>query len=93
MWGNDNLAILMEGLSKSRVRVTHTFNPASPQASLKKLWELNSDDRYSNPGFPMTVPMHGEGQYCLLPTRAGACFSRDPEPHRRATGRLLTNMT
>jgi dipeptidyl aminopeptidase/acylaminoacyl peptidase len=55
MWGNDNLAILMEGLSKSRVRVTHTFNPSAPPASLKKLWELNSDDRYSNPGFPATI--------------------------------------
>ncbi|MHC1733603.1 MAG: alpha/beta hydrolase family protein [Bacteroidales bacterium] len=56
MWGNDNLAILMEGLSKSRIRVTSTFNPEDPQTSLKKLWELNSDDRYSNPGFPATVP-------------------------------------
>jgi len=60
MWGNDNLAILMEGLSKSRVRVTSTFNPASPQASVKKISELNTDDRYNNPGFPLTVPnMYG----------------------------------
>ena len=55
-WGNDNLAILMEGLSKSRVRVTSTFSPANPQATVRKLRELNSDDRYNNPGFPMTVP-------------------------------------
>lgn len=55
IWGNDNLAILMEGLSKSRVRVTSSFSPANPQATLKKLWELNSDDRYNNPGFPATV--------------------------------------
>ncbi|NLE35084.1 MAG: S9 family peptidase [Bacteroidales bacterium] len=55
IWGNDNLAILMEGLSKSRVRVTSSFSPVNPQATLKKLWELNSDDRYNNPGFPATV--------------------------------------
>jgi len=55
-WGNDNLAILMEGLSKSRVRVTSTFSPANPQATVRKLRELNSDDRYNNPGFAMTVP-------------------------------------
>ena len=55
-WGNDNLAILMEGLSKSRVRVTSTFSPANPQATVRKLRELNSDDRYNNLGFPMTVP-------------------------------------
>ncbi len=56
MWGNENLAIMMEGLSKSRIRVTSTFNPANPQATLKKISELNSDDRYNNPGFPMTAP-------------------------------------
>jgi dipeptidyl aminopeptidase/acylaminoacyl peptidase len=70
MWGNDNLAMLMEGLSKSRVRVTSAFNPADPQASLKKLWELNSDDRYSNPGFPATVP-NAWGRPVLLTTDKG----------------------
>ncbi len=55
IWGNDNLAILMEGLSKSRVRTTSAFSPANPQATLKKISELNSDDRYNNPGFPITV--------------------------------------
>ena len=70
MWGNDNLAVLMEGLSKSRVRVTWTFNPADPQASLKKLWELNSDDRYSNPGFPATVP-NAWGRSVLLTADKG----------------------
>jgi dipeptidyl aminopeptidase/acylaminoacyl peptidase len=55
VWGNDNLAIVSEGLAKSRVRVTSTFSPASPQATMKKIWELNSDDRYNNPGFPVTV--------------------------------------
>lgn len=55
MWGNDNIAMLMEGLSKSRTRVTSSFNPANPQSTLKKIWELNSDDRYNNPGFPVTV--------------------------------------
>jgi len=69
-WGNDNLAILMEGLSKSRVRVTSTLSPASPQATLKKLWELNSDDRYNNPGFPMTVP-NAWGRSVLLTTDKG----------------------
>jgi len=70
MWGNDNLAILIEGLSKSRVRVTYAFNPADPQASMKKLWELNSDDRYSNPGFPATVP-NAWGRSVLLTADKG----------------------
>ena len=70
IWGNENLAILMEGLSKSRVRATSTFSPASPQATLKKLWELNSDDRYNNPGMPMTVP-NAWGRSVLLITDRG----------------------
>lgn len=55
-WGTDNLAVVSEGLSKSRVRVTSTFSPADPQNTLKKINELNSDDRYNNPGSFMTAP-------------------------------------
>lgn len=70
MWGNDDLAILMEGLSKSRVRVTSTFSPASPQATMKKISELNSDDRYSNPGSPVTV-LNALGRQVLLTADKG----------------------
>lgn len=70
MWGNDGLAILMEGLSKSRVRVTSTFSPASPQATMKKISELNSDDRYSNPGSPVTV-LNALGRQVLLTADKG----------------------
>lgn len=70
IWGNDNLAMLMEGLSKSRVRVTSSFSPASPQTTLKKLWELNSDDRYNNPGSPATVP-NALGRSVLLTADKG----------------------
>lgn len=69
-WGDENLAVLTEGLSKSRVRVTSTFSPASPKTTLKKLWELNSDDRYNNPGFPVTVP-NIWGRSVLLTTDRG----------------------
>ena len=59
MWGNENLAIVMEGLAKTRVRVTSTFNPARPAGFRQKdLRELNSDDRYNNPGFPAYSPQH-----------------------------------
>ncbi len=69
-WGNENLALLSEGLSKSRVRVTSTFNPANPAATLKKLWEINTDDRYNNPGFPVTEP-NAFGRNVLLFTDRG----------------------
>lgn len=54
-WGNDNLAVVSEGLQKSRVRVTSTFSPKDPMSTMKKIFELNSDDRYNNPGFFMTT--------------------------------------
>lgn len=69
-WGNDNLALLTEGLSKSRVRVTSSFSPASPETTVKKLWELNSDDRYNNPGFPVTAP-NAWGRSVLLTADKG----------------------
>lgn len=49
-WGNDNLAILNEGLSKTRMRVVSTFAPSDPVNTVKKIQEYNSDDGYNNPG-------------------------------------------
>lgn len=50
IWGNDNFAIINEGLSKTRMRIVSSFNPADPQNTKKKLQEFNSDDGYANPG-------------------------------------------
>jgi dipeptidyl aminopeptidase/acylaminoacyl peptidase len=49
-WGKADLAIVNEGLSRTRIRVMSTFNPADPQNTKKKIFELNADDRYNNPG-------------------------------------------
>ena len=49
-WGNDNLAIINQGLSKTRIRVVSTFSPSDPVNSLKKIQEFNTDDGYNNPG-------------------------------------------
>ncbi|MCU0458346.1 MAG: prolyl oligopeptidase family serine peptidase [Bacteroidales bacterium] len=78
IWGNDNMAMLMEGLSKSRVRVTGSFNPANPQATLKKIWELNSDDRYNNPGFPVTVPNAWGRNVLLLADKGRSIYLTGP---------------
>lgn len=55
-WGNDNFALISEGLSKTRMRVTSSFNPVDPQNTKKKIQEYNSDDGYGNPGRFMTEP-------------------------------------
>jgi len=49
-WGNDGFALINEGLSKTRVRVSSSFNPTDPQKTKKKIFELNRDDRYGDPG-------------------------------------------
>ncbi|MDX9904213.1 MAG: prolyl oligopeptidase family serine peptidase [Bacteroidales bacterium] len=74
VWGNDNLAMLSEGLSKSRIRITSTFNPANPQATLKKIFEINADDRYNNPGFPLTVTNSYGMQVLLLADRGRSLY-------------------
>ena len=55
-WGNDTYAIIYQGLSKTRMRVASTFNPANPQTTLQKIQEYNRDDRYNNPGSFVTAP-------------------------------------
>ena len=50
IWGKDDYAIINEGSDKSRVRVTSSFNPADPQKTKKKIYELNRDDGYGDPG-------------------------------------------
>ncbi len=49
-WGHETFAIIYQGLSKTRMRVVSSFNPADPQKTLRKIQEYNSDDRYNNPG-------------------------------------------
>ncbi|MCK4830134.1 S9 family peptidase, partial [bacterium] len=55
-WGKDDFALISEKLSKTRMRVTSSFNPADPQKTKKKIQEFNSDDGYGNPGRFMTEP-------------------------------------
>lgn len=55
-WGKDDFALISEGLSKTRMRVLSSFDPANPQNSKKKIYELNRDDRYGNPGYFLTEP-------------------------------------
>jgi dipeptidyl aminopeptidase/acylaminoacyl peptidase len=55
-WGKEDFAIISEGLSKTRIRVTSSFSPADPQNTLKKIYENNTDDNYNNPGRFMTEP-------------------------------------
>lgn len=61
-WGKDDFALISEGSSKTRMRVTSSFSPADPQKTKKKIQEFNTDDGYGNPGRFMTEPnVYGRG--------------------------------
>ena len=49
-WGNENFAILYEGMRKDRSQIVSSFNPSNPMASKKLMMEYKTDDRYGNPG-------------------------------------------
>ncbi len=54
-WGDDNFALVSEGSSRTRMRVTSSFKPSDPMNSIKKIQEFNSDDGYNNPGRFITI--------------------------------------
>lgn len=51
-WGNDQMALVYEGLQGKQITRTNLYNPSTGQ--LEKLFERNTTDAYSNPGFPVT---------------------------------------
>jgi dipeptidyl aminopeptidase/acylaminoacyl peptidase len=51
-WGNTTLALVIEGLTGKQITRTDRYN--SSTAQLEKLWERNTTDAYSNPGFAIT---------------------------------------
>jgi len=79
-WGTGNLAVLNEGLSRTRTRVTSLFDPSDPEKTIKKIFEYNTDDRYNAPGSFMTernamgrnVLLTGDRERTLYLTGAGA---------------------
>lgn len=53
VWGNETLALVMEGSSGKQLTRTDRYNPSTGQ--LEKLLERNTTDAYNNPGTPVLV--------------------------------------
>jgi dipeptidyl aminopeptidase/acylaminoacyl peptidase len=51
-WGNTTLALVIEGLQGKQTVKTSRYNPST--GNLETLWQRNTTDAYSNPGFPIT---------------------------------------
>lgn len=50
IWGNENFALLYEGMRKDRSQIVSSFDPSNPLASKNQMMEYKTDDRYNNPG-------------------------------------------
>jgi dipeptidyl aminopeptidase/acylaminoacyl peptidase len=48
-----SIALLTESDTNRHWRKTYIFNPDDPQQKPRLLWDLSTDDRYKNPGFPV----------------------------------------
>lgn len=54
IWGNDQLALVMEGQNSKQLVRMHRFNPSA--GTLELLLERNTTDAYGNPGSPVLEP-------------------------------------
>jgi dipeptidyl aminopeptidase/acylaminoacyl peptidase len=54
VWGNDSVALVNEMSRRSRRMVTWRIFPGEPGRSPVKLFERSSEDRYADPGTPLT---------------------------------------
>ena len=52
-WAREDLALLRDYWYEDRKSRMHTFDPTSPDAGMTLVFDLHTEDRYGNPGFPM----------------------------------------
>jgi dipeptidyl aminopeptidase/acylaminoacyl peptidase len=55
-WGDDDLALVREGWWKTRRTRTWRVRPGKPSQAAELVWDRSSEDRYGDPGFPITKP-------------------------------------
>ncbi len=55
-WGTDDLALVQEYLWQTRTRRVHAVDPSDPGAEPRLLFDVSFEDRYADPGSPVTLP-------------------------------------
>ncbi|HRR07615.1 MAG TPA: prolyl oligopeptidase family serine peptidase [Rhodothermales bacterium] len=53
MWGDHNLALISDTWTQTRSRRMFIMDPSKPMSEFRKLLDLNTEDRYNNPGSPL----------------------------------------
>lgn len=56
VWGNDHTALVAESWTKTRRTRLWRFTPAQPSAAPELVHDRSSEDRYGDPGTPVTKP-------------------------------------
>lgn len=79
IWGNDNLAIVSEGLRSQMTSKSYLWNPSTGE--MKLMESRNTTDAYSNPGSPLTTRneygrnvlwLIGKGRYLYFNNTTGS---------------------
>ena len=55
-WGNESTALVYESWWSARKSRTYVVDPGSPGAEPRLLFDLSTEDRYADPGIPLTRP-------------------------------------
>ncbi|WP_020607102.1 S9 family peptidase [Spirosoma spitsbergense] len=66
-WGHDSLALLAEGWWKTRNQKMWLLNPADTSAGDRLLFDMDTEDQYKDPGYPI-VAYNKAGREVLLTT-------------------------
>jgi dipeptidyl aminopeptidase/acylaminoacyl peptidase len=69
-WGNDNLALVTESWWRTRQSRQWIVRPSRPTGTPELLWEGSNEDRYNDPGSPMTKE-NAAGMSVLLTADGG----------------------
>ena len=65
-WGNDNLAILNESWWLTRQTRMYAVDPSAPGQAPDMLFDLSMEDRYNNPGRPLTTRTASGGNLLMM---------------------------
>ena len=96
-WSSNNIALVSERWWKTRRTRTWIFRPDSPEEEAQLLFDRSYEDRYSDPGNPLTRPTASGTRVLLVANSGNTIFlageGASPEGNRPFLDRLnLTNL-
>ncbi|MFQ5571117.1 MAG: S9 family peptidase [Rhodothermales bacterium] len=72
-WGTENLALVSESWRATRTRRLYAIDPSQP-AEPRLIFDLSYEDRYNDPGFPLTRPTATGTSVLLTPDDGASLF-------------------